>query len=130
MWDDYRGAGVVVAVIDDGVEYTHPDLAANYRSDLDYDTVDLDADPFPDDSSDRRGAAVSGVIPAALNDGAGGAGVALEAGLVGYPWGRPDMGPFLFTRAILEGRAIDVFNHGRMQRASPRWTTSSKPCCG
>ena len=32
------------------------------------------------------------------------------------PWGRPDMALFLFTRAILEGRAIDVFNEGRMQR--------------
>ena len=32
------------------------------------------------------------------------------------PWGRPDMSPWLFTSAILEGRAIDVFNHGRMQR--------------
>jgi UDP-glucuronate 4-epimerase len=32
------------------------------------------------------------------------------------PWGRPDMAYFGFTKAILEGRAIDVFNHGRMQR--------------
>jgi UDP-glucuronate 4-epimerase len=32
------------------------------------------------------------------------------------PWGRPDMALFLFTKAILEGRPIDVFNHGRMQR--------------
>jgi UDP-glucuronate 4-epimerase len=32
------------------------------------------------------------------------------------PWGRPDMSPWLFTRAILEGRPIDVFNHGKMQR--------------
>ena len=32
------------------------------------------------------------------------------------PWGRPDMALFLFTKAILEGRAIDVFNHGHMQR--------------
>jgi UDP-glucuronate 4-epimerase len=32
------------------------------------------------------------------------------------PWGRPDMALFLFTRAILEGRPIDVFNEGRMQR--------------
>jgi UDP-glucuronate 4-epimerase len=32
------------------------------------------------------------------------------------PWGRPDMALFLFTRAILEDRPIDVFNHGRMQR--------------
>ena len=32
------------------------------------------------------------------------------------PWGRPDMALFLFTSAILEGRPIDVFNHGNMQR--------------
>jgi UDP-glucuronate 4-epimerase len=32
------------------------------------------------------------------------------------PWGRPDMALFLFTKAILEGRQIDVFNHGKMQR--------------
>jgi UDP-glucuronate 4-epimerase len=32
------------------------------------------------------------------------------------PWGRPDMAAFLFTRAILEGRPIKVFNDGRMQR--------------
>jgi len=32
------------------------------------------------------------------------------------PWGRPDMALFLFTKAILEGKAIDVFNHGKMRR--------------
>ena len=32
------------------------------------------------------------------------------------PWGRPDMALFLFTKAILEGRPIDVFNHGNMLR--------------
>ncbi len=32
------------------------------------------------------------------------------------PWGRPDMALSLFTQAILQGRAIDVFNHGNMQR--------------
>ncbi len=32
------------------------------------------------------------------------------------PWGRPDMALFLFTKAILEGNPIDVFNEGRMQR--------------
>lgn len=32
------------------------------------------------------------------------------------PWGRPDMAPLLFSRAVLEGRPIDVFNHGRMRR--------------
>lgn len=32
------------------------------------------------------------------------------------PWGRPDMALFLFTKAMVEGRPIDVFNHGDMQR--------------
>src|SRR5690242_7782701 len=32
------------------------------------------------------------------------------------PWGRPDMALFLFTRAIFEGRPIDVFNNGQMSR--------------
>ncbi len=32
------------------------------------------------------------------------------------PWGRPDMALFLFTRAILAGEPIKVFNHGQMQR--------------
>ncbi len=32
------------------------------------------------------------------------------------PWGRPDMAPMLFTRAILAGEPINVFNHGRMRR--------------
>ncbi|MEO8937565.1 MAG: NAD-dependent epimerase [Burkholderiaceae bacterium] len=32
------------------------------------------------------------------------------------PWGRPDMSPMLFARAIVEGRPIEVFNHGDMTR--------------
>ena len=32
------------------------------------------------------------------------------------PWGRPDMSPALFTKAILGGEVIDVFNHGDMER--------------
>lgn len=32
------------------------------------------------------------------------------------PWGRPDMAPFLFTKAILNGEPIKVFNEGKMQR--------------
>jgi UDP-glucuronate 4-epimerase len=32
------------------------------------------------------------------------------------PWGRPDMALFLFTKAILEGKPIDIFNNGEMKR--------------
>lgn len=32
------------------------------------------------------------------------------------PWGRPDMAMFIFTKAIIEGQPIEIFNHGRMKR--------------
>lgn len=32
------------------------------------------------------------------------------------PWGRPDMALFKFTKAIIEGKSIDVYNHGQMRR--------------
>jgi UDP-glucuronate 4-epimerase len=32
------------------------------------------------------------------------------------PWGRPDMAIFLFTKAIIEGKPIKLFNHGKMRR--------------
>jgi len=32
------------------------------------------------------------------------------------PWGRPDMAPLLFSRAVLAGREIEVFNHGKLRR--------------
>ena len=32
------------------------------------------------------------------------------------PWGRPDMAIFMFTKAIMEGRPIKLFNHGKMRR--------------
>jgi len=35
------------------------------------------------------------------------------------PWGRPDMSPVLFARAIMDGQPIKVFNHGDMQRDFP-----------
>ena len=45
------------------------------------------------------------------------------------PWGRPDMAPMLFARAILAGEPIKVFNHGKMQRDFTYMTTSLKGCC-
>ncbi len=32
------------------------------------------------------------------------------------PWGRPDMALFKFTKAMLEGKSIDVYNYGKMKR--------------
>jgi len=84
VWDDYRGTGVVVGVIDDGIDYTHPELAANYAYLLDYDARDSDFDAYPGDPTDGHGTTVAGVIAAALNNAAGGAGVAPGATVTGY----------------------------------------------
>lgn len=36
VWDDYRGSGISIAILDDGFDYNHPDLAANYDRSRDY----------------------------------------------------------------------------------------------
>ena len=46
------------------------------------------------------------------------------------PWGRPDMAYFLFTKAILEGRPVDVYNHGEMRRDFTYIDESSRALCG
>ena len=46
------------------------------------------------------------------------------------PWGRPDMAPMLFARAILAGEPIKVFNHtARCSGITPTSTTSLRECC-
>ena len=41
------------------------------------------------------------------------------------PWGRPDLALYKFVDAILEGRPIDIYNHGDMYRDFTMWATSS-----
>ncbi|MBI4267514.1 MAG: S8 family serine peptidase, partial [Chloroflexi bacterium] len=70
-----KGAGVKVAIIDSGIDYTHPDLSANYAGG--YDFVNDDADPMDDNG---HGTHVAGTI-AGRDDGVGVVGVAPEARL-------------------------------------------------
>ncbi|HYF35055.1 MAG TPA: S8 family serine peptidase, partial [Prosthecobacter sp.] len=46
-WDLYRGAGIRIAIVDDGLEITHPDLSPNVDTVNDRDFNDADADPSP-----------------------------------------------------------------------------------
>jgi subtilisin len=64
------GSGIDVALIDTGVNYNHPDLAANYRGG--YDFVNDDSDPMDDND---HGSHVAGIL-AAVKDGSGVVGVA------------------------------------------------------
>ena len=47
VWPDHTGRGVKIGVVDDGIDYTHPDLAPNYDRERDYDSLDGYADAFP-----------------------------------------------------------------------------------
>ncbi len=81
-WDLYRGSGIVIGVVDDGVEITHPDLAANYLASASYDFLDHDADPSPG-TTDDHGTCVAGLAAARGNNGVGVCGVAPEAKFAG-----------------------------------------------
>jgi subtilisin-like proprotein convertase family protein len=83
-WDLATGSGVTVGVVDDGVQYTHPDLAANYDAADSYDFTGNDNNPAPDVSNgDFHGTEVAGVLAAVTNNGIGVAGVAPQVKFAG-----------------------------------------------
>lgn len=81
-WDSWKGAGVKIGIVDDGLEVTHPDLAPNADTSIDYDFNNLDNDPSPV-GGDSHGTACAGVAAARGNNALGGTGAAPEATLVG-----------------------------------------------
>lgn len=72
---DITGAGVFAGAVDDGAEYTHPDLGPNFSLTNSTDFGGNDADPFPG-TSDFHGTAVLGLIGARGGNGVGVTGVA------------------------------------------------------
>jgi len=96
VWPDYAGGGQLVAILDQGMDETHPDLIANYRADLSWDLV-LDVPGsrarFEDDN---HGVPVAGLIAADANNGIGVVGVAWDAQFIMY---RSDLNnePNLYT---------------------------------
>lgn len=83
VWDSYLGTGVNIAIVDDGLQVAHPDLAANARTDIDIDINYGDNDPSPDIAGDNHGTACAGVAAARGNNSVGVSGAAPQAGLVG-----------------------------------------------
>ncbi|TBR21970.1 hypothetical protein EPO15_08930 [bacterium] len=76
VWSRATGAGVKVAVIDTGIDKTHPDLAANYAGG--YNAVEPGAEPMDDHG---HGTHVAGTIAGSGNEGKGALGVAPRARL-------------------------------------------------
>ncbi|XP_029774749.1 proprotein convertase subtilisin/kexin type 4 isoform X2 [Suricata suricatta] len=80
------GRGVVVSVLDDGIEKDHPDLQANYDPLASYDFNDYDPDPQPrytPSNENRHGTRCAGEVAAIANNGFCGAGVAYNARIGG-----------------------------------------------
>uniref|UniRef100_A0A8D2MDI5 P/Homo B domain-containing protein n=1 Tax=Zonotrichia albicollis TaxID=44394 RepID=A0A8D2MDI5_ZONAL len=82
----YTGLGVVLTVLDDGLEKDHPDLAANYDPLASYDFNSNDPDPQPrysDSDKNWHGTRCAGEVAAVANNGICGAGVAYNAKIGG-----------------------------------------------
>ena len=81
LWEaGIKGGGVSVAVLDDGVELTHLDLALNYDPAASWDLLDADPDPTPVPWS-RHGTQLAGIIAATHHNGMCGMGVAPWSGV-------------------------------------------------
>ncbi len=81
-WATTRGSRSTIAIVDDGLERAHADLADNYRASLSRDFNDNDGDPTPA-TSDAHGTAAAGLAAARGDNGIGVSGVAPRAGLAG-----------------------------------------------
>lgn len=84
---DLTGLGVVIAVLDDSVEPTHPDIAPNYDAADSYDFQDKDADPSPTLATDRHGCCTSAMAAARGGNGIGVASPAPYASIAGLRLG-------------------------------------------
>ena len=84
-WDrGYTGKGVVVSILDDGIQHNHPDLAQNYDRRASTDINDSDTDPMPQDNGDNKhGTRCAGEVAAVANNGVCGVGIAYNASIGG-----------------------------------------------
>uniref|UniRef100_A0A4X2LJA8 Proprotein convertase subtilisin/kexin type 4 n=1 Tax=Vombatus ursinus TaxID=29139 RepID=A0A4X2LJA8_VOMUR len=84
--EGYTGQGVVVSILDDGIEKDHPDLQANYDALASYDFNDNDPDPQPRYTlmnDNRHGTRCAGEVAAVANNRICGVGVAYKAKIGG-----------------------------------------------
>lgn len=131
-WDlGFTGEGVKVAIIDTGVDYTHPDLAENFGEYLGWDFVDNDNDPQETFPGDPRGAATTHGSHVAGTVAANGQikGVAPDATLLAYrvlgPGGSGSTENVVaaIERAVLDGADVMNLSLGNSLNA-PDWATS------
>lgn len=84
VWDDgFQGDGVQIAIVDDGLQYSHPDIQRNFVAADSWDFIDNDPDPSPSLPENAHGTSVAG-LAAARDDGTScGLGSAYRASITG-----------------------------------------------
>ncbi|MEZ5330100.1 MAG: S8 family peptidase [Verrucomicrobiales bacterium] len=83
-WNTFRGAGVAVAILDDAVQISHPDIAPNAGNSLHHDWLDASTPLDPEGTSlEEHGTACAGLAAGRGGNGIGISGVAPDASLVG-----------------------------------------------
>lgn len=127
VWDNYTGQGVTIGIVDDGLEYTHEDIAPNANTTIDFDYRAGDNDPIPE-AGDFHGTAVGGLSSAKGNNGIGVSGSAWDAELVGLRLIGGPLGDGTIAQALThELNIIDIYNNswgppdnGRLQFIGPQ----------
>ncbi|XP_054159590.1 endoprotease bli-like [Oppia nitens] len=80
----YTGRGIVVTILDDGIQPNHPDLVSNYDPQASYDINDNDPDPTPQDNGDNKhGTRCAGEVAAQAYNEYCGVGIAFNASIGG-----------------------------------------------
>ncbi|MBM4038673.1 MAG: hypothetical protein FJ290_09175 [Planctomycetes bacterium] len=113
---DLTGAGVIIGMVDDCLQTTHPDLAPNYIPAHSWDFGQGDANPDPVYSNDRHGVSTAGVAAARGGNALGVTGAAPYAGLAGLRIDFPNQTDAMFVNATLYhssggDTSIGVKNH-------------------
>ncbi len=111
------GKDVVVSILDDGVEWDHPDLKDNYDEDASIDLNDNDKDPYPRYdflNSNKHGTRCAGTVAAMANNSDCAVGIAFNAKVGGV---RILDGPIL---DVLEAKALS-FNRNHIDIYSASW---------
>uniref|UniRef100_A0A673K8F2 Neuroendocrine convertase 2 n=1 Tax=Sinocyclocheilus rhinocerous TaxID=307959 RepID=A0A673K8F2_9TELE len=82
----FTGKGVTIAIMDDGIDYLHPDLASNYNAEASFDFSSNDPYPYPrytDDWFNSHGTRCAGEVSAVSNNNICGVGVAYNSKVAG-----------------------------------------------
>mgnify|MGYP001157225847 FL=1 len=110
-WNSFNGSGVVISIVDDGLDISHPDISPNYDQSASYDWCNDDSDPTPL-SFDGHGTAAAGVAGAAGNNSIYVSGAAFGANIAGSTLIACSINDFDESQALsYENDYIDIYSN-------------------